>query len=304
MRKRFGHLRLADNQGTVTFGEVRRVLSRPSQPLTCALLPWRKLSGRACVALLSLTVGLTILSVATQTMAALQRGERSVSVTTLQTDLQRLGYFNGPITGYYGSITEDAVRRLQQEQRLVVDGVVGSQTQSAINSRLSAVSTPAQPSPSSAGLLQQGNRGDAVVTLQNKLTRWGYAVPATGYFGSMTANAVLNFQRARGLKVDGIVGSATQGALSSDPQVSSASNQGTPIGMMRQGSRGESVAALQRRLANLGYFSGTATGYFGPITANAVLNFQRDYRLQTDGVVGVNTAAALGMNNSNVSVVN
>ena len=47
--------------------------------------------------------------------------------------------------------------------------------------------------------LRKGNRGADVKTLQTWLTDVGDTVPATGYFGSMTKAAVIQFQTAESL---------------------------------------------------------------------------------------------------------
>ena len=62
-------------------------------------------------------------------------------------------------------------------------------------------------------VLQKGTAGNDVKTLQILLTRRGFAVPATGYFGKITGRSVKRLQRARGLAVDGIAGPATRAAL-------------------------------------------------------------------------------------------
>jgi peptidoglycan hydrolase-like protein with peptidoglycan-binding domain len=62
--------------------------------------------------------------------------------------------------------------------------------------------------------LKKGNRGPDVVTLQRVLAMKGYSVgPADGIFGRMTKVAVKNFQKRRGLTVDGRVGPLTTHAL-------------------------------------------------------------------------------------------
>ena len=69
--------------------------------------------------------------------------------------------------------------------------------------------------PSTSGeTLKKGNRGPAVQELQRKLTSLGYNTKGTdGIFGANTDQAVRQFQKARDLKVDGIVGPATKKAL-------------------------------------------------------------------------------------------
>jgi peptidoglycan hydrolase-like protein with peptidoglycan-binding domain len=62
---------------------------------------------------------------------------------------------------------------------------------------------------------------------------------------------------------------------------------------LRSGSDGAEVAALQRRLGELGYQVHEADGEFGPETHHAVVAFQKVNRLGRDGVVGPVTRKAL-----------
>ena len=61
------------------------------------------------------------------------------------------------------------------------------------------------------------------------------------------------------------------------------------------GGRNVNTSRLQQRLKDLGYFHFRVTGYYGPITENAVKRFQRDHGLVPDGIAGPRTKAALGM---------
>jgi peptidoglycan hydrolase-like protein with peptidoglycan-binding domain len=57
-------------------------------------------------------------------------------VKKLQTDLMHLGYFNGPVTGFYGPITTRAVEQFQRSAGLTPDGVWGPRSQAALAKRL------------------------------------------------------------------------------------------------------------------------------------------------------------------------
>ena len=62
--------------------------------------------------------------------------------------------------------------------------------------------------------LRKGDKGQDVRTLQNALNEAGYDCgEVDGIFGTKTKNAVKAFQKAKGLKVDGIVGRNTWTAL-------------------------------------------------------------------------------------------
>ena len=61
--------------------------------------------------------------------------------------------------------------------------------------------------------LSKGTAGNDVKTLQMLLSRRGFEVPTTGYFGTITKRKVRRFQRSRGLTADGIVGPMTRAKL-------------------------------------------------------------------------------------------
>jgi len=69
-----------------------------------------------------------------------------------------------------------------------------------------------------------------------------------------------------------------------------------PCPTLRSGSRGSSVTDLQIRLRNAGFDPGGIDGIFGPRTRSAVIAFQRSKGLTPDGIVGINTWTALGVN--------
>jgi N-acetyl-anhydromuramyl-L-alanine amidase AmpD len=122
-------------------------------------------------------------------------------------------------------------------------------------------------------LVQYGNTGERVRTIQYLLQQWGYSLSATGTFDTTTQNAVKNFQSSHGLGADGIVGNATWPALTI---------------LTQQGDSGAKVRAVQSQLNESG--AGLAVdGAFGPATATAVRNFQSSKGLDVDGIVGDNT---------------
>ncbi|HEX6923022.1 MAG TPA: peptidoglycan-binding protein [Bacillales bacterium] len=59
-------------------------------------------------------------------------GDRGHAVRAAQSRLQDLGYYSYTVDGIFGSITKDAVRHFQAANDLLVDGVIGPQTRSAL----------------------------------------------------------------------------------------------------------------------------------------------------------------------------
>lgn len=173
-------------------------------------LSWPHLSTTAAIQLLSLTIVVGILGIARQASAMSQLGDRGPEVTVLQERLLELGYFKGEISGYYGAMTDEAVKKFQQAKGLTPDGIVGTNTQAALEEPVVKESNQ----ESNKETLRLGDRGEQVSNLQQKLAAAGFAVSSQkGSFDEETEAAVRQFQQAKGLTIDGIVGKQTLGAL-------------------------------------------------------------------------------------------
>lgn len=88
---------------------------------------------------------------------------------------------------------------------------------------------PAQPSTPdpfahirAGGVINKGDRNNQVQLLQERLTKLGYNVPATGYFGDMTETVVKRFQRDHRVQQTGQFGPTTLAALETAEQARSA----------------------------------------------------------------------------------
>lgn len=226
----------------------------------------------------------------TSSAGVAQLGESGPLVTELQRRLADLGFYSGPITGYFGELTQSAVIRFQQENQLVADGLVGPSTAEALRTYGSSPSEE-----TAAGTLQLQDQGPAVTEVQTQLAELGYYDgPITGYFGSLTQDAVIQFQRSNGLTVDGLIGPATLAALQTAAQppapapVPAADN-----GVLDRGDVGTDVTNLQIRLRDLGYYQGSISGEYGPLTEAAVVQFQRSQGLVADGIAGPVTLETL-----------
>ena len=65
------------------------------------------------------------------------------------------------------------------------------------------------------------------------------------------------------------------------------------LDVLKKGSKGDSVKALQILLNGNGHNCGTVDGSFGPATLTAVKSFQKAKKLEQDGIVGALTWVAL-----------
>jgi N-acetylmuramoyl-L-alanine amidase len=144
---------------------------------------------------------------------------------------------------------------------------------------------------SEPAVLRPGSRGEAVRDLQVRLGALGHEIPPTeaGTYGDATERVVRAFQEARGLRSDGICGPQTWAAV-----VESGWRLGDRLLYRRRPMlRGDDVAELQRRLNGLGFDAGREDGILGDDTTRALVEFQRNMNLPTDGMCGAATIAVL-----------
>ncbi len=104
-----------------------------------------------------------------------------------------------------------------------------------------------------------------------------------GIFGAQTERAVKAFQRAKGLKPDGVVGAQTWAKL---------------CPRLKRGDRGDAVRALQAMLPSGesgedAEASIAVDGIFGFATEQALRAYQKRLGIKVDGVAGAQTWAAL-----------
>ena len=125
-------------------------------------------------------------------------------------------------------------------------------------------------------LLKKGDSGPDVKELQTLLDDngfWTYHT-ITDYFGDITETAVKNFQTAKKITVDGIVGDTTYTYLLNGVK--------NDI-MLKKGDTGSEVKEVQQMLGI------TADGIFGSGTEYSVMQFQARNELTADGIVGPKT---------------
>jgi N-acetylmuramoyl-L-alanine amidase len=119
-------------------------------------------------------------------------------VRLVQERLKAWGYYNGPVTGYYGELTKAAVIKFQKKHGLNPQGYLGPLTLTKIGIY---TTTP-------KGGTEYGST--IITKVQEKLKNWGYYNgPITGYYGELTTKAVVFFQQKNGLKADGYLGPLT-----------------------------------------------------------------------------------------------
>ncbi|MGQ0618218.1 MAG: glycoside hydrolase family protein [Acidimicrobiia bacterium] len=160
---------------------------------------------------------------------------------------------------------------------------------------------PAAGPPSNQGgtagptLIREGDRGDRVRQAQQCLGGCGVTILVDGYYGPISVAIVQTFQQGHGLDDDGVIGPATWNtilnAVPADPAAGNSAPPwpGRPLG---PGADGDDVRQAQRRLSERGWVI-RVDSVFGPKTEGIVRAFQQEKGLDTDGVVGPQTWAAL-----------
>ena len=126
-----------------------------------------------------------------------------------------------------------------------------------------------------------------VRVLQRDLEAGGYPPGhIDGLFGPHTRDALVAFQAAHGLQVDGVVGPRTWAALSKPVLVLGPAAGDQPGGE-------KVVRALQRHLASAGDSPGPIDGRYGVLTEGAVRRYQRAHGLPVTGIAGPRTLERL-----------
>ena len=207
-------------------------------------------------------------------------------IATIQAQLNKKGCSVGTVDGIAGPTTYNAIISFQNKNGLTADGQVGPATWDILFDTVSGGTTHTRILKVTSPLMQ----GDDVKAVQNKLNSLGYNCgTADGYYGNATRTAVISFQSAKGLTADGEVGPATWNALFSSSSTSTGSSYTRLLKVTSPLMYGDDVKAVQNKLNSLGFNCGTADGYYGNATKNAVISFQSAKGIDTDGVVGPTT---------------
>ncbi len=251
----------------------------------------------------------------------LRLGSTGDSVKRVQISLNHIGKNYPAIPkiaypdGIFDVVTEDAVKEFQRIFNLTPDGIVGKATWYKIififngvrrlseldSDRLSIGTVNSQFKSN----LSEGDSGREVEVLQyflNFIAEFNNFIPSVnmdGVYGPATAASVRAFQQSVGLPETGIVDETTWNSIFSSytskynslpEEFRSGGNAPYPGSILSLGSNGDSVRILQQFLALISRTypeipTIEVTGYFGPETQTAVLEFERLFGLPQRGFV-------------------
>lgn len=93
------------------------------------------------VAAISMAAVMAFSPVSVSAATLLKIGSRGTEVKMVQTTLKELGYYTYPkTTGYYGKVTEAAVKRFQRANGISADGIIGKKTRGFLNAKPESIS--------------------------------------------------------------------------------------------------------------------------------------------------------------------
>lgn len=238
----------------------------------------------------------------TKPTRTLRAGASGDDVLSVQSMLDKLGYYSGSLDGIYGEGTVEAVKAFQARNGLTADGKVGTKTANVLYSdqALAADTTVVTPTPTptpSYGVvptrtLKDGSEGDDVKSVQSRLMALGYYTGTVdGKYGSGTVAAVAAFQLRNNLSADGIAGTRTYKKLYSSDALAAISTPTStpttsverPTRLLYSGCSGDDVKSVQQRLKDLGYLTDKVDGKYGANTEAAMRAFQEKNGLTASG---------------------
>lgn len=234
--------------------------------------------------------------------SAATRPQPSAQVREAQQRLHTIGLYGGPLDGFWGPETQAAVQRFQQSYGVPVSARLDDATINAIRNAEKAPVAISDPTD--------------VRTIQNRLSQLNfYREPADGVWGSSTQVALENFQRARGLPIGQITAATitalglnvtdftTRNAVANPATLAEGSGTRPPSVSSTTGNtldRGV-VRAIQQRLRQNGFSTGTSDGVWGVRTQNALVRFQQARGLEANGQLTPATISELGLDPNNLA---
>ncbi|MDP3965772.1 MAG: peptidoglycan-binding protein [bacterium] len=248
---------------------------------------------------------------------ATTNGEVSILQAFLQSTVSTAGfpYLSGTPTGYFGFLTQSAVRQFQSEHGLLAAGFVGPATRAQIKSLTCGGGTPSQDLSASV------TSGKAPLTVKftsgvgNKIDYGDGSIPDIFFYCQAIGCATQGFTTehiyqsagvytARAFVGDtNIVGTVTiivTGTVAPPPAAACTDLQNDFAYRSTDSQTNGEVSILQdffqsaiSPATGAPYLTGEPTGFFGQLTRAAVVQFQTDNGLPMVGTVGPITRAKI-----------
>lgn len=249
-----------------------------------------------------------------------------IDVENVQVRLTELGYYEGEVDGIYDKESAETVRDYQEAQGLMADGVVGPDTWNAIglseeyidyfdstytiiidqekflltlkegNTTTAtfpvAVGKPETPTPNGNWRIIQKTLnpgGPFGVRWMRLSVPWGgygiHGTDAPESIGTAASHGCVRMQNEDVTQLYDIV------PLGTEVKIIGETFTGRLLYVGVDG--GSDIQRVQEILETVGYYNGPVDGNYSEEVRDAVMEFQEDYGLFSDGVVDTNTFEAL-----------
>lgn len=221
----------------------------------------------------------------------LERGDVGSSVYALQQRLKNLGYPISDLTGIFDNETANAVMLFYEAYGLTASDVANVALQKEIYSDSAKPYGNAASGSASESMTVMNE--DAVAQIQQRLIELGYMTgEADGIFDKRTEIAAKLFEEACGQLPSDTLSADIQTMLASPNAPTFASFTALYRNLL-EGSVGDNVVAIQARLVELGYATGTPNGEYGAATTASIKLFQAGNGMDETGVASVYLQAVL-----------
>lgn len=263
-----------------------------------------------------------ILPYATRYLRIMDPLMEGIDVLNVQERLSELGFYEGEVTGVYDKQTAEAVEAFQSDKGFTADGIVGPETWNAIGLSEEtlqffdstynivvdidqkelylkegekilktyeiAVGKPETPTPTGSWRIVQKteNPGGPFGARWMRLNiPWGgYGIHGTNQpesIGQAASHGCIRMRNEDVIELYNIVPLGTAVEIIGDVFTGRVLYLGVEPG--------SDVQRVQEILSLLGYYTGPLDGEYDEEVRNAVIDFQNDYGLTPDGVVGPST---------------
>jgi peptidoglycan hydrolase-like protein with peptidoglycan-binding domain len=191
--------------------------------------------------------------------------DKNDEILTLKYKLYYLNYFKTqPSSDVLDNAMSEAIKKYQLNKALNASGVIDKATYDSLFGEQITYT--------------QGKTGDEIKQYQLILFYTGYIdVYPSGYYGSVTTNAIKAYQKDKSLNLSGNLDIQTQEALKNETY------------SFNKGQKSVVILEMQKILVAKGYLTGTVDGTFDDNTELAVQKFQKDNSLQISGIMDKDT---------------
>lgn len=190
-----------------------------------------------------------------------QNGDRYPTISNLKVKLNRVGFSGITVTDYFGDYMEARVKEFQKYFGISVNGRLDHPTIQKLNE---VYNSP----------FQLDRRHNDIKDIKRKLNQLGFSgITVTTFYGQYMESKVKEFQRAYGLRVNGIVDEVTLSKLNTEASKTN----------FRLGDQHPNILGIKVKLNAVGFSGILVTDYYGDYTESRVEDFQRYYGLSVTG---------------------